>query len=658
MIVQGKEILLRQGDGLIEPGGQLRFDFDAWEGEPTPQQAVPTTAEQMCRLAAELEEDGQLAAAAEMYRAAMAAAGPKAEICFQVAELLYRQGDLAGARERYYMAIELDEDYVEARANFGCVLAETGQRELAVAAFEGALRYHPDYADVHYHLARTLDEMHERHRAEEHWRAFVAQAPDSPWAEEARGRLGNNRRTAVECRMLNAAIPLSLRSFNRSHSSFALRGGVANSHQPCILNFMQEILFDYQLNPTTWAYISSLMMIGTYFKFHRFWSVRNLDLVGLIAFSPALLLMYYGLKQNPDLIQAGYVWLFAVSGFFLIRLLLDPVMVRRPLLEPNLSASGLTFTGISLLVFLMANVITSPPERLERMLAKQEALGAAQSRLRVLLHVFRLLQPGDRPRRSGPARGPSAGVDPRRQPPRTVTILAHLAVVMGMVWIGFRHFGNIHTGVAAATLYLLTFYTSQFTSQMDHVVPAMLLVWAVAAYRRPVIAGILLGLAGGMIYYPLFLLPLWCGFYWRRGLVRFVFGVVLALGVLVGSLAPISPDLPVIHGTVEQMFGWRDPFQTVATGFWQYFVPAYRIPVVAAFVAISVGLAIWPVQKNLGTLLSCSAAVMLATQFWHANQGGLYMAWYLPLLILTIFRPNLEDRVALSAVRPLWRRKA
>ena len=113
----------------------------------------------MCRLAAELEEDGQLAAAAEMYRAAMAAAGPKAEICFQVAELLYRQGDLGGARERYYMAIELDEDYVEARANLGCVLAETGQRELAVAAFEGALRYHPDYADVHYHLARTLDEM-------------------------------------------------------------------------------------------------------------------------------------------------------------------------------------------------------------------------------------------------------------------------------------------------------------------------------------------------------------------------------------------------------------------------------------------------------------------------------------------------------------------
>ena len=101
---------------------------------------------------------------------------------------------------------------------------------------------------------------------------------------------------------------------------------------------MQEILFDYKLNPTTWAYLSSLLMIGMYFKFHRFWSVRNLDLVALIAISPGLLLIYYGMaKHVPWQVQGGYVWLFGISGFFLIRLLIDPIMVRRPLLEPNLS---------------------------------------------------------------------------------------------------------------------------------------------------------------------------------------------------------------------------------------------------------------------------------------------------------------------------------
>jgi hypothetical protein len=30
------------------------------------------------------------------------------------------------------------------------------------------------------------------------------------------------------------------------------------------------------------------------------------------------------------------------------------------------------------------------------------------------------------------------------------------------------------------------------------------------------------------------------------------------------------------------------------------------------------------------------------------------MAWYLPLLIMTIFRPNLEDRVALSTIGEGW----
>jgi DNA-binding transcriptional MerR regulator len=200
VIVEGKEILLRQGDGLIESGGQFRFDFESWEAAPPrpPAEELPslplaediaTSPQQMRRLAAALEEEGRLAEAAAVYRAELAATGPVAETCFQLAELLYRLGDLTAARERYYMAIEIDEDYVEARANLGCVLAETGQRELAVAAFEGALRYHGGYADVHYHLARTLDELGRRDEALSHWQTFAAMAADSPWAEEARARI-------------------------------------------------------------------------------------------------------------------------------------------------------------------------------------------------------------------------------------------------------------------------------------------------------------------------------------------------------------------------------------------------------------------------------------------------------------------------------------
>jgi hypothetical protein len=365
----------------------------------------------------------------------------------------------------------------------------------------------------------------------------------------------------------------------------------------------------------------------------------------------------------PGLVQAGYVWMFAVSGFLLMRMLLDPVMVRRPLLEPNLSVSGLTFTGISLLVFLMANVINNPvnnpPERLESLLMKPEAKAAQPSPGYALFNNLASF--------SSKAIVPVDKTQPeeyRRQiiqisAARTTAILAHLAVVIGLVLVGYRHFDNLHTGVAVGTLYLLFFYTSQMTGQIDHVVPAALLVWAVAAYRRPMLAGIFLGLAAGVIYYPLFLLPLWCGFYWQRGVARFLVGVTLALAVMVGSLALAADSTEAFLSQLQLMFGLRNPFRVVLTGFWEFHESAFRIPVLAAFAGLCASLALWPPQKNLGTLLSCSAAVMIATQFWHANQGGIYLAWFLPLLLLTIFRPNLEDRVALTAVRDIrwpWRK--
>ncbi len=190
VIVQGQDLLLRQGDGLIEPGGQLRFDFDTLE--QSAELAVyeePETTDEMIAAAHTLEEQGDLAAACAWYRSALAAGGPDAETNFQLAEALYRLGEVSAARERYYVAVELDENYVEARANLGCVLAELGERDLAVAAFEGALASHGEYPDAHYHLARTLDELGRVDEAEVHWRAFLELASDSPWAAAARERL-------------------------------------------------------------------------------------------------------------------------------------------------------------------------------------------------------------------------------------------------------------------------------------------------------------------------------------------------------------------------------------------------------------------------------------------------------------------------------------
>src|SRR5262249_35371909 len=77
-----------------------------------------------------------------------------------------------------------------------------------------------------------------------------------------------------------------------------------------------------------------------------------------ILFAPGLVLAASG---KPIASQVGYIWLFVVGAIFMIRLLLDPMMVRRPLLEPNLAVGGMTFLGVSLLLFLMVNVAISSP---------------------------------------------------------------------------------------------------------------------------------------------------------------------------------------------------------------------------------------------------------------------------------------------------------
>jgi hypothetical protein len=319
-------------------------------------------------------------------------------------------------------------------------------------------------------------------------------------------------------------------------------------------------------------------------------------------------------------------------------------MVRRPLLEPNLSAGGLTFIGCFLFVFLMANVISRPSYDMWATMPEAEEVSLAP-------------QSPDEEVRLVPREGPGYALLGRlpTTAQKTLAILAHLAIVIGIVLIGYFHFDNIVMGIGPATLYLMLPYTALMTNKVTHALPAACLVWAVLSYRRPLAAGLLLGLAGGITYYPLFLLPLWLSFYWPRGILRFVAGVVIMLLVLMFVLCSSEDALL----NLRYMFGLLKPEMSNLGGIWDQTLggwsPYYRIPVLlVAFVALASSMALWPAQKNLGTLLSCSAAIMVATQLWHGYSGGTNMAWYVPLLLLTMFRPNLEDRVALTVLGEAW----
>lgn len=425
---------------------------------------------------------------------------------------------------------------------------------------------------------------------------------------------------------------------------------------------MDPSLYTFELSPTTWVYQASLLTIAIFFRFNRLASVRNLDLLLIILLAPGPLLIAQSAAMGSDVQRWGYLWLIGVGALWFVRLFVDPLLVRRPLLEPNLSPAALTFLGLSLLALLSVAVATYQvtPGDLEGAQRADQLLVLGRSGVAAppsehgpgypLLHLLAGVPSKALIQESGER---SASEETRLEQLATIrgtAIFSHLAIIAGLVVIGYRHFANLRTGIAAGALYLLIPYTALMAGRPDHLLPAALLVWAVVFYRRPLVAGAFIGLAIGAVYYPAFLLPLWLSFYWARGRGRFVIGVTATLAVLVASLALTSSDWAGFVAQVRGMFSWTVELDQEPVGFWTIIEPAYRLPVATLLVAMSLSLSLWPARKNLGTLISCSAAVMLATQFWALEEGGLYVAWYLPLLLLTVMRPNLEDRVALTVL--------
>ena len=399
-----------------------------------------------------------------------------------------------------------------------------------------------------------------------------------------------------------------------------------------------SISFDLkQPNATTLFYFSALVAIALFFKFTRLLSIRNWDVLSLFLPMPGLLL----LDPRWDTHFWGYLWLLAVSGYFLLRCLFDLTLVRRPALSPNLNIGGLVWLAGALRQSTRRGL--RPPQRASphaetapvpidpmRRLGEQVILQQASPELdESALHLW---------------------VE------RGLTVVCHLSIVAGLVLIGWRHFDDLHAGIAAATFYLLLPYTYLLlpattlgVGRWDHALPMALMIWSVFFYRRPTLTGLFLGLATGTVFFLILAFPLWLSFYWRRGAGRFVLTFALSAGLclaVIGAILWINGELPqtLLSGwKLSAWLPWYPPdFDT--RGLWQG-IPshwAYRLPIFLAYVVLVGGTAFWPSPKNLAHLLALSAAVLLGVQFWYAEQGGVYILWYLPLLLLLVFRPNLS----------------
>lgn len=452
---------------------------------------------------------------------------------------------------------------------------------------------------------------------------------------------------------------------------------------------MREILRGYEVNAPTWFYLGALLIVAVFFRFSRLWSTRNLDLALLLSLSPGLLFVRFASANR----EVGYIALFVLTGLILIRVCIDPLLTRRPRLEQNLNNSGMVFLCLSALVFQTANIMMNKPHEAAVETVRQaenrgpeiESVspqyssagtywenrpGAGESKAVTANKVTATVHETSGAGESGepataeavPESGPAtallarpvvaltSGAGPETAA-RCLAIVAHIAVCLGLLAVGSWHFADKTLGVAMAAMYLLLPSTAYDVTRVTHLLPAALIVWGVATHHRPLIAGTLLGLACGTMVFPVFLVPIWLAFYWKRGALRFTSALALTGTILLTSVLLTSADA---HSFTRRIVGtiYWDQFRFDSgegEGFWSVYDQSYRVPVFVAFVLLLGVLTAWPTRKNLEHLLSHSAAIVVATQFWYPHQGGVYVLWYVPLLLMIVFRPRLAHLPAVDS---------
>lgn len=186
----GRLLVRLADDRLVEPSGQLHFDF---VGSPADEPEIVAfggrSAEAWFEEALDLEDRGRLAESVAAYREAVRLEPDDPVLHFNLANALFTCNEPEAAAQHLRRAVEFDPCYAEAWNNLGNVLDDLADYGTAIDAYERALRLVPTYADAHYNLAETLVKLGRDRDAARHVRAYLQFEPDGIARDEARRRL-------------------------------------------------------------------------------------------------------------------------------------------------------------------------------------------------------------------------------------------------------------------------------------------------------------------------------------------------------------------------------------------------------------------------------------------------------------------------------------
>lgn len=426
---------------------------------------------------------------------------------------------------------------------------------------------------------------------------------------------------------------------------------------------METILKGYSVNDPTWFYLSLFLIVAIYFRFNRWWSLRNLDLVLLLSTSPGLLLIQ---RNQPT---AGFSWMLTVTGLWMARVCFEPLIRRRPKPEPNLNIQGMTFLLIASFAFLSTRAFQAPLpqgsvaaiQEAQHLMGEEGSVGEAVPTANDGNAADKdtpVVTPGiTAPLLTAPVINTSKQLTLESEQSETtllnsaevfavrlLAVLSHLSIITGLILIGRWTFQDPRTGVSMALLYLLIPCTAYVVGELNHILPTAFLLWALLAVRRAWLTGLLLGLACGTMIFPIFTLPIWIRRYesWHRWQFLGTWGGTTLALLLILALTSSDTSLfsqQTLGGVNWGLLSFDD--STHRDGFWTTLHPAYRIPVITAYLVLVAVLTIFVRQSSFKNLLWTQTALIVGVQFWYPIHGGTYILWYLPFVLLIVYRPTL-----------------
>jgi hypothetical protein len=189
----------------------------------------------------------------------------------------------------------------------------------------------------------------------------------------------------------------------------------------------------------------------------------------------------------------------------------------------------------------------------------------------------------------------------------------------------------------------------------SHIAPAAVTLLAFALLERPAWSGVALAAAVGVLFYPVFMVPAWLGYYWsKRGQLRpFVVGFGVAALLIAGLVLLLSRPANgrgLVATIVDDTIGHQespDAYGSSPFGFWGQragwrawaMAPianqqSMTRPVVLAFFVFAAGMFFVAQRRTAAQLALIAGAVAIGAELWKIHATATYVTWYYPFLLI------------------------